>query len=134
VAWTEWETIPGSPTINDLATRHGAGTETMACGNAGAVRYTTDYGVTWTSHNVPGFTAVDFTSCANLPGTTDWILVGSNGTMVKGTRSGGTFSWQTLPSVTGQLLSGVATGAGSTDRVYVAGGAGTVLFSATGGE
>lgn len=132
--WTEWETIPGSPTINDLATRHGAGTETMACGNAGAVRYTTDYGVTWTSHNVPGFTAVDFTSCANLPGTNDWILVGSNGTMVKGTRSGGTFSWQTLPSVTGQLLSGVATGAGSTDRVYVAGGAGTVLFSATGGE
>lgn len=133
-AWTDIETIAGGPTINDLATRHGTVSQTMACGNAGAIRYTTDYGATWTSHNPMGFSAETFTGCANLPGTNDWLVVGSSGTMLKGTWTGSAFTWQTLPRQSSQLLSGIATGAGSPNRAYVAGGGGTVLTTATGGE
>ena len=132
--WTAEAIMTGAPAMNGLSHSFALNGQMMACGDAGAVQFSTNHGVSWTAHNPAGYGAFNFRDCIHQSGTNDWFVSASNGVMLKGTWSGTAFTWVQLTQQTSNALNGLATVSTYSTRIYAAGNIGTVLRTDTSGN
>jgi photosystem II stability/assembly factor-like uncharacterized protein len=106
----------------------------IAVGSGGRVYKSTNHGGSWVSKTAAANAPTTLDGVINIPGTSTWYIVGAFGTVLKSVDDGE--SWTHLVTVSNQTLYSLAVSgvAGNANRLWVGGGAGTVLYSGTAGQ